>query len=69
MGGGSAYGLPNFTHAWAPLDRGHIMAVIKPVCKSKFEQYMKFKSIKQPDKFNWQLWEFEKMTQMDKTFW
>ena len=38
-GGNAAYGPPYLTHAWAPLDCGHINATIKAIAKNKFDAF------------------------------
>ena len=35
--GRTAYGPPLLTHVWAPLDRGHLNAILKGIAKEKFE--------------------------------
>ena len=42
------------------------MALLKTVIKNKFEVYMEQRSVTQPDKFNWELWETEKLTAKEK---
>ena len=41
--GRGAFGPSLMTHVWAPLDRGHLNAILKVIAKSKFSKWMEVK--------------------------
>ena len=64
--GQAAYGPENAIHGWAPLDRGHIGAMLKTVAKNKFEVWMDLPHSEQVGKKNWRMWEANKFTARNK---
>ena len=64
--GKSAYGPAYLTHAWAPLDRGHLNAVLKALAKEKFAKWMEQPSASDPNISNWKKWEDNKYTASEK---
>ena len=56
IAGDFAYGPPNRTEAWQPIDCGHIGATLKALGKQKFEDWME-KTAEGSELSNWQRWE------------
>ena len=62
----NAYGPPHMTYVWAPLDRGHLISVLKELGKQRFNEWMEKPSIVEPAATNWERWEANKITASEK---
>ena len=46
--GSIGFGPENFTHAWAPIDRGHIGATLKKLAEASFDDWLEQDSVAFP---------------------
>jgi hypothetical protein len=65
-GGSCAFGPAWLTHAWAPIDRGHIGATLKHVAKEKFSDWLEEDSTTNPGEKNYEVWDRGKVTASQK---
>ena len=64
--GSDGFGPENLTHAWAPIDRGHIGATLKQLAKQSFDDWLDQDSVAFPGVKNGTRWEQNKMTAKEK---
>ena len=63
MGGTCAYGPPNKTQHWQPIDAGHVGAVLKQIARGFFETWMEDTTDGTP---NYVRWEENRLSASDK---
>ena len=61
-GGSCAFGPAWLTHAWAPIDRGHIGATLKHIAKEKFSDWLDEDSATHIGEKNYEIWDRGKVS-------